>query len=532
MKRPARAIASVLLSGVLALPASAALAQKAGGVLRSYLRDSPPSASIHEEATSATVVPFMSVYNNLVVFDQHVPRNNAANIVPELATAWRWDDSNTKLTFTLREGVTWHDGKPFTSADVKCTWDTLLDKRDSGWRKNPRKEWYFNLKEVTVNGDFEVSFQLARPQPALLMMLAGGFSPVYSCHVNGREMRSKPIGTGPFKVAEFKPNDSVKLVRNTEYWKPGRPYLDGIEYKVIANRSTRTLAFIAGEFDLTFAQDISIPLLKDIRGQAPNAYCEVNPSNSQAQLLVNSEAPPFDDAKIRRAMMLTIDRKAFIDIISEGTDSIGGSMLPPPEGSWGLTPQQLADVPGYGTDIEKSREEGRRIMRELGYGPDKPLKIKVGSRNLAIYRDPAVILIDQLKQVHIDGELEVLETSVWYARLARKNFHVGMNVNGIGIDDPDVVLYEGYACGSERNYSNYCNRELQVKFDEQSAMIDSEKRKALVHQIDRKLQEDAARVVIYHTRSATCWQPAVKNITLGQNSVYNHWRFEDVWLDR
>src|SRR3546814_11666873 len=104
-----------------------------------------------------------------------------------------------------------------------------------------------------------------------------------------------------------------------------------------------------------------------------------------------------------------------------------------------------------------------------------------------------------------------------------------MNVSGIGIDDPDVVFYEGYACGSQRNYTNYCNRELQAKFDEQSATLDHEERKKLVWEIDRRLQEDGARPVIYHSRAATCWQPRVKGITLAQNAQYNHWRFEDVW---
>ena len=171
-------------------------------------------------------------------------------------------------------------------------------------------------------------------------------------------------------------------------------------------------------------------------------------------------------------------------------------------------------------------------MRELGYGPDKPLKIKVGTRNLATYRDPAVILIDHLKQVYIEGELEVLDSAIWYAKLARKDFHVGMHVSGIGIDDPDVVFYESYACGSERNYTGYCNKALQAKFDEQSAMADQGQRRKLVWEIDRALQADAARLVLYHSRAATCWQPQVKGITLAQNTIYNHWRMEDAWLDK
>ena len=517
---------------LIIVAASAASAQKAGGTLRVYHFDNPPSASIHEEATISTLQPFMGVFNNLAVFDQRSNRHSAETIVPDLATEWAWSPDNKTLTFKLRQGVKWHDGKPFTSADVKCTWDMVSGKRDAGLRKNPRKEWYFNLEEVVTNGDQEVSFRLARPQPSFLSFLASGLSPVYPCHVSARDMRAKPIGTGPFKVVDFRPNDSIKLVKNADYWKPGRPYLDGIDWKVITNRSTRILAFIAGDFDLTFSQDVTIPLLKDVKAQAPTAHCELNPSNTQGQLLVNREAPPFDNERIRRAMMLTLDRKAFIDILSEGQAKTGGAMLPPPQGIWGLTPDQLADLPGYGGDVAKNREESRRIMTELGYGPDKPLKIRVATRNLPVYRDPAVILIDHLKQVFIEGELDPLDTSVWYTKLARKDYNVGWNVSGVGIDDPDVMFYEGYSCGTERNYSNYCNRELQAKFDEQSAMLDPVQRKKLVQEIDRKLQEDGARPVIYHTLAGTCWHRHVHGITLAQNSQYNHWRLEDAWLDK
>ena len=141
-------------------------------------------------------------------------------------------------------------GEPFTAADVKCTWDLLTGKGGEKLRVNPRKSWYSNLQEVTTNGDFEVTFHLKRPQPWLLTLLASGWSPVYPCHVPPREMRQHPIGTGPFKFVDFKPNESIKLVRNPDYWKPGRPYLDGIEYTIMREIAPRNLAFFAGKFDV------------------------------------------------------------------------------------------------------------------------------------------------------------------------------------------------------------------------------------------------------------------------------------------
>src|SRR5438094_9718535 len=138
-------------------------------------------------------------------------------------------------------------------------------------RLNPRKAWYNNLTEIVTKGDHEATFVLKRPQPAFLALLASGMSPVYPCHVSPAQIRQQPIGTGPFKFVEFKPNEYIKVARNPDYWKSGRPYLDGIEYTVIPNRSTAILSFIAGKFDMTFSFEVTVPLLRDVKSQAPQA---------------------------------------------------------------------------------------------------------------------------------------------------------------------------------------------------------------------------------------------------------------------
>ena len=526
-----RAIAAAAMLVTAMAPLDAAFAQKQGGVLKIYHRDSPASMSIHEEATISTVAPMMAVLNNLVLYDQHVPQNSLQSIVPELATGWSWNEDGTELTFRLREGVKWHDGQPFTAKDVQCTWDMLIGKSKEKLRANPRSPWYRNLDRVTANGEYEAIFYLKRPQPAFIALLASGFSPVYPCHVSPRDMRSKPIGTGPFKFVEFKPNERITLARNPDYWNKGRPYLDGIEYTVVANRSTAILSFIAGKFDMTFPYEVTLPLLKDIKSQAPQAICELRPRNVSTQLLVNRDAPPFDNPDLRRAMALALDRKSFIDILAEGQGDVGGAMLPPPEGLWGLPTDILKTLPGYDPDVQKSREEAKTIMQKLGYGPEKPLMIKVAARNIPLYRDPAVILIDQLKEIYIAGELELTETANWFPKLARKNYMVGLENQGSGVDDPDQQFYENYACGAERNLTGYCNPELEKQFEWQSVEPDQEKRKQLVWEIDKQLQQDGARLIIYHLRGATCWHPRLKGLGTMVNSIYNGYRYEDLWLD-
>src|SRR6516162_449418 len=303
-----------------------ALAQKPGGILRMPSGDSPASMSIHEESTIAVLGPMMGVFNNLVMFDQHVKQNSLQSIVPDLAASWSWSEEGTTLTFTLREAVKWHDGKLFTARDVQCTWEMISGKSSEKFRVNPRKSWYRNLEEVTTNGDYEVTFRLKRPQPAFLALLASGFSPIYTCHVAPRDRRGHPIGTGPFKFGEFKPNEYVKATRNPDYWKKDRPYLDGIEYTVTRNRSTTILAFIAGNYDLTFAGTVTVPLMKEVKSQMPEAICELPPGSVSNILIVNRDASPFDNPDLRRAMALSLDRQAFVDILSEGKGNVGGVM--------------------------------------------------------------------------------------------------------------------------------------------------------------------------------------------------------------
>src|SRR5882724_623079 len=147
-----------------------ALAQKQGGTLKVQHWDSPASMSIHEEATYSTVVPIMGVMNNLVLYKQDVAQNSLQGIVPDLAESWSWSEDGKDITFKLRHGVKWHDGKPFTAADVKCTFDLLQGKAKDKLRGNPRREWYNNVVDVTADSEFEATFHLKRPQPALLTL--------------------------------------------------------------------------------------------------------------------------------------------------------------------------------------------------------------------------------------------------------------------------------------------------------------------------------------------------------------------------
>jgi peptide/nickel transport system substrate-binding protein len=526
--------ACLVLLAALTCWSGAAMAQepKHGGVLHVFHRDSPGSPSILEESSDSVTAPFMAMFNNLVIFNQDIPKNTVDTIEPELAMSWQWNADQTALTFTLRQGVHWHDGKPFTSADIKCTWDYLLGRSATPLRNNPRNGWYRNLKDVVPDGDFKVTFQLGRPQPALLSLLASGYSVIYPCHVPPKDMRAHPIGTGPFKFVEFRLNESIKLTRNTDYWRPDRPYLDGIEWTIIPNRSTSVMAFAAGKFDMTFPNEITAPVLKDLKLQEPAAICRMVPNNCTINVIVNREKAPFDDPDIRRAVALSLDRQSFIDLLTDGNGVTGGTMEAGPEGSWGLPPEMLAAVPGYGRDVEANRAEARKLMEKHGYGPDNRLKLTVNARNVPAHREPGVLLVEMLRHIYIDAELVPVDTAAWFPKITRKDYLIAPNITCGAVDDPDQNFYENYSCGSSRNFTQYCNKELEPLFDQQSTETDVAKRRAMVWDIDKKLQEDLARPILYQNKAATCWQPWLHGITPMVNSIYNWPRFENVWLDK
>src|SRR5260370_1647661 len=185
-------------------------------------------------------------------------------------------------------------------------------------------------------------------------------------------MRSRAICTGAFKFVEFKPNEVIRVTRNPDYWKEGRPYLDGIEWTIIRDVSTRNLAFIAGKMDLYSPHGVTIPILKDVKSRAPQAICEVAATNVNRTLIINREKPPFDNADLRRAMSLTLDRKAFIDIITEGQGDIGGTMLPAPEGAWSMPPDMLKMLPGYYPDLTKNPPEANKTLEKPPHPPPQP----------------------------------------------------------------------------------------------------------------------------------------------------------------
>ena len=191
-------------------------------------------------------------------------------------------------------------------------------------------------------------------------------------------MRTKPIGTGPFKFVEFKSNESVKLVRNPDYWKKGHPYLDGIDWRVISNRSTRALAFVAGEFDMTFSLDLTVAITKDVQSQLPKAICELQPTNNSFNLIVNREAPPFNNPQdpLRRWHWRSTARPSSTSSPTARARS-AASCWPGPRAAGACRPRWSQRFPATAPTSRRAARRRARSWQGLGYGPGNPLKVKV-----------------------------------------------------------------------------------------------------------------------------------------------------------
>ncbi|MBI4083973.1 MAG: ABC transporter substrate-binding protein [Candidatus Lambdaproteobacteria bacterium] len=522
--------AAVVLAAAMTAGAQQGLAQKYGGVLRAFIRDNPTTLSIHEASATTETWPVAPMYNNLVWFDTLIPREALETVRPELAERWSWRNGNTQLAFKLRQDVRWHDGRPFTSKDVKHTFDVVREVAQQKLKTNPRRQWYFNVKEVLTNGDHEVIFRLGRPQPSLVALLAGGYSPVYPAHIDTAEWRTGATGTGPFKLKEFKRDQAVVLEKNSSYFVFGLPYLDGIYFPVIKARASQTAALIARQVDASNTDISTRPVYEALRKANVGIAFAPTVTNSGVNIILNTQKPPFNNLRLRQAVNLAMDRPAFVRSVYQEGAVPGGAMIPAPAGTWGLAPEQLANLPGFGKPAQ-NKAEARRLLAEEGYTAASPLRLKLSTRALVTYVDVATWAIGQLKEVGIQAELEQVETATWFSKLARREFTIGANVTAIGVDDPDAVLYETYKCGSQRNYTDYCNREMEQRFDAQSVEFDATKRLAQVHAIDVLLQQEVARPYLAYRVDYFPHYPYVKN-WIPHNSTFNGWRMAEVWLDK
>jgi len=523
-----------LLLLALVLGASPARGEpRYGGWLTLRLReDLPQGFAIHETATISTMWPAMPCFSNLVLFDPLKPTHSMDTIIGELAERWSWQDGSRTLVFFLRSGARWHDGQPVTARDVKFTFDLLRESPDAPGklRINPRRDWYANVEAVEAPDPHTVAIRLKQPQPSLLLMLASGYTPIYAAHLPPASYRAGCVGSGPFKLKEWRKGEFVEYVKNPDYFVKGRPYLAGLRYLIIGERGTATAALQAGRVEAAFPGETPRPIAEQLRKAVPQLAMTTVNTAVVDHFVVNTKKPPFDNAKVRQALSRAVDRRALIEAVYQGGAVIGASMAPPPYGVWGLLDKDLRALPGYGKPADE-KALARRLLAEAGFGPGAPLRVEMLTRALPAFLDLASFVVNELKAVGIDVTLRPVESAQWHPLQTRGDFQVGVERTGIEPDDPDANFFENFGCGSPRNYPRYCDEEIARMIAQQSQELDPARRLALVQSIQRKLEEAAVRPTLAWRLDYYATWPHVKNLVPHQ-SIYSWGRMQEVWLEK
>ncbi len=322
----------VTLIGLWAAPIALAEEQpRRGGVLQVALPPTPPSLDMHQEQTFMVTQPLGPVYNNLVVFDPH----NYPEIIGDLAKSWTVSDDYLTYTFTLHEGIKFHDGSELTSADVKASWDKIVFPPEGVI--SPRRGNYQMIKSIEAPDRNTVVFRLHHPSPPIMTHLAHPANFIYPkkyLDTDPNYFKTHTVGTGPFKLKNYVRGSYIELERNPDYWKKGLPYLDGLKYFIITDTSARATALRSGRVDieLRFLPPGDVDAIKQSLGD------KIVPAKIQNistfGVTFNVDKKPFDDERVRKALTLAIDRYDLVKTLAPITnlERLGASCPRPASG--------------------------------------------------------------------------------------------------------------------------------------------------------------------------------------------------------
>ena len=477
-------------AAVMAAGFGSAMAEtpKRGGVLNFATVAEPPTLDCHATTTFATIHPVRPSYNGLLQFRGDV--NKKLEIVGDLAKSWEMTPNGLVWTFKLHEGVKFHDGTPMTSADVKASYERIVNPPEG--IVSARRALHTDIKSIETPDANTVVFTLSRPNASMINNFASPFNCIYSAKKlaeNPRYPDTEVMGTGPFKFKEFIKGQSYEGVRNDDYFEKGKPYLDG--YKIFMVRSNAVVPGIqGGQFDAEFRG--RTPRERDQLVQAMGDKIQVmeGPWTTSLLIVFNTQKKPFDDVRVRRALTMAIDRWGGSEPLSKISmlKFVGGFTRTGSE--WALPPEELEKLPGYSRDINKAREEARRLLKEAGV---ENLKVNFVNRNIAEPYTPAgVYVVDQWRRIGVEADHKQLETRLYFDAQKNGDFDVTVEFIADYVDDPSIqyqkLLSKTKSSAALAGHSDTLVDEL---FDKQAVTVDFNERKKLAHELEKRVIDQA-----------------------------------------
>jgi peptide/nickel transport system substrate-binding protein len=457
MTFPNRSFAAVIgLALATIVGAAANETPKQGGTLTYMIpADSPPSLDGHRETTYATVhatAPFYSVLIRINPENPSVPADFVCDLCTEMPKP---TDGGKTYTFRIRDGVKWHDGSALTAYDVAASWQEIIHPRQG--MSSARESYFVMVDSVTAPDPTTVVFHLKYSTDAFLPALADPFAYVYKKEILDRDphwYEKNVMGSGPFKFVDYQIGQSIKGERNPDYYQKGLPHLDGFTAIFADKQSVRLEAIradrAAGEFR-GLPPSARDQLVKELGDKIAVQTGDWNCVNI---ITPNHKKKPFDDVRVRRALALAIDQWHGAPALSKiaNVHTVGGVVFP---GSpLAATKDELQKIPGYWPDIDKSRDEAKRLLKEAGA---EGLTFELLNRNVdQPYKYVATWVIDEWSKVGLHASQHVLPTGPFFDALRNNAFDVTVDFNCQGLVNPlmDVGKYLPHSVYTE-NYGNY-----------------------------------------------------------------------------
>jgi peptide/nickel transport system substrate-binding protein len=461
--------------------------------------------------TSARV--FELVYSYLMRLDENL------GVQPDLAASMPTTSADGKtVTVKLRTGVKFHNGDPLTSADVKYTFDRILDTKTAAVARS----FFTDVDTITAPDDSTVVFNLKNPNAALIAYMTHPNTGIVSKKIGEANpdlsKKETAIGSGPFKLAEWVPDNFMRFEANKSYYVEGQPYLDGVRINVIPDETGITAALRTKAADMGIIFDAKVA--RTLRSET-GVNLSAKPSLSYNLLFVNTKRKPFDNIKVRQAIAYAIDRKAIIDAVAFGEGEVTGPIAPA-LANYALPTSQY---PLYTRDVAKAKQ----LLQESGVGPVS-FTMLTQTTEPAYAKDIAQLVQAQLAEAGVTMKIETLEFTQWVDRWLKADFDMAPGLNGGG-PDPDFYIFRYFTDDGNLNFvTSYKNPTSSDAIKTARATTDVAKRKDLYTTAQKELVNGVPFIWLYVPRDYNATLPTTKGFTHLPNGSIIYLR--QTWLDK
>ncbi|MBI2907229.1 MAG: hypothetical protein HYX92_06190 [Chloroflexi bacterium] len=506
-----------------ATPKPAAAEPRYGGILTTEAGNEPPHFDVDQTRNPYTVWYIGMAYNSIMEYDPL----NPSKIIGDLAQSWEMSPDGKTYTFRFNKGITWHDGKPFTAEDARVSIMRMWNPPEgvtSGW-----KDAFRGLEKAEALDADTLKISLEYPRASLMSWLATA-TYIYPKHVLDAKgsMKKDVVGTGPFKLKSYTAGTSAVMEKNANYFKKGRPYLDGFVRYLLKDASTRFAALRTGQITLTgpYASALPPPQMEQVKKEMADKLVtgEMNQLNGFFANL-NVTKPPFNDVRVRRAISLAMDRQKLRATLSQGYGYLGAQVSPGTE--YALPEDELLRLPGFRQPKDQDIAEAKKLLADAGF----PNGLKTGFlvRTATLHQAFAEVTKDQMKAIGVDFNIEVVDATTWEDRVRRMAYDAGMKGYSQTISDPDDGLAFYLSDNKDLAPTGFADKEIDDLYIRQSRSLDPAERKRIVLDMQRKLIESASRPEGF-------WPPTFYAASKRLNGyvapigTYNNAKFEVVWL--